>query len=146
MKEKVAGYLIRIKEGKPQLLVFDHVDFPEAGRQVPGGGKEALETQEEAVLREFREEAGLTDIVIAERLGVYEFCNRLKREWQRKTVFVLTCERQLPDEWLHRVHATGEDDGMLFRYYWVSPDEADLIYDQGDYLKHICLERLGIAV
>jgi hypothetical protein len=35
VKEKVLGYIIRENGARRELLVFDHVDFPGAGTQVP---------------------------------------------------------------------------------------------------------------
>jgi len=52
-----------------QLLVFSHVDFPDAGIQVPAGTVEDGETLEEAVLREASEETGLSDLKIESFLG-----------------------------------------------------------------------------
>ena len=46
--EKVYAYIT----SENQLLVFKHVDFPEAGIQVPGGTLDAGETPKAAVLRE----------------------------------------------------------------------------------------------
>ena len=49
--KKVYAYITRAD----RLLVFRHVDFPEAGVQVPGGTMDAGETPEGAVLREAAE-------------------------------------------------------------------------------------------
>lgn len=53
--KKVYAYITRGE----QLLVFNHVDFPEAGIQVPGGTLEPDELPESAVLREALKETGL---------------------------------------------------------------------------------------
>ena len=55
MKEKVYAYIVK----DHRLLVFRHIQFPEAGLQVPGGTVEEGEPLEEAVLREATEESGL---------------------------------------------------------------------------------------
>ncbi|WP_411156418.1 NUDIX domain-containing protein [Nocardia cyriacigeorgica] len=52
---RVAAYVIRYRT-TPQLLVFDHVDLPEAGTQIPAGGVHPGEALDEAVLREVAEE------------------------------------------------------------------------------------------
>jgi ADP-ribose pyrophosphatase YjhB (NUDIX family) len=52
---KVFAYIIRADH----LLVFKHVDFPEAGIQIPGGTIESDELPEDDVLRESVEETGL---------------------------------------------------------------------------------------
>ena len=37
IQEKVYAYILRKDDKGKQLLVFDHVNFPDAGTQVPGG-------------------------------------------------------------------------------------------------------------
>ena len=56
-----------------RLLVFRHVDNPEAGIQVPGGSVEEGEAVMTAVVREVREETGLKEITLVEKLGVSEY-------------------------------------------------------------------------
>ena len=51
MIEKVSGYLLR--NDNLEMLVFTHVDYPEAGRQVPEGTVMPGESPEAAMLREF---------------------------------------------------------------------------------------------
>ena len=60
------AYAYVVRDGR--VAVFDHPD-PDAGVQVPGGGVEAGETPEDAVVREAREESGLECEVVA-HLGV----------------------------------------------------------------------------
>jgi 8-oxo-dGTP pyrophosphatase MutT (NUDIX family) len=52
-----------------RLLVFDHVDAPETGTQVPAGGILPGEEPEAAVLRELLEESGLRDAMVVRKLG-----------------------------------------------------------------------------
>ncbi|MFF2589722.1 NUDIX domain-containing protein [Peribacillus butanolivorans] len=56
--KKAYGYITRIKEGEPQVLVFQH-PIKEAGIQIPKGTVEAEEDPYYAVIREIREETGL---------------------------------------------------------------------------------------
>src|SRR5690349_4573833 len=65
VRDKVYAY---ITQGE-QLLVFRHVDFPDAGIQVPGGTVQPGEPLREAVLREAFEETGLADLEIIAELG-----------------------------------------------------------------------------
>lgn len=46
------------------LLVFDHVDFPDAGSQIPGGTIELRESPEVAAIREAKEETGIQDLTV----------------------------------------------------------------------------------
>lgn len=52
-----------------KLLVFRHVDHPEAGIQVPAGTAEHDEDLELAALREAEEESGLSGFVVNGYLG-----------------------------------------------------------------------------
>ena len=63
--EKVLAYITN----RDNLLVFRHVDIPEAGLQVPAGTVQDGESPERAVLREAQEETGLKDLVLVRSLG-----------------------------------------------------------------------------
>lgn len=56
---KVVAYVHRPGPAGPEVLVFEHAGHPEAGIQVPAGHVEPGETDEGAIRREIREEAGL---------------------------------------------------------------------------------------
>lgn len=53
--EKVVAYITKEKHGVKQLLVFAHLDLPEAGIQVPAGTVDPGEEIPRAVLREVAE-------------------------------------------------------------------------------------------
>ena len=63
---KVTAFVTRGDSDGRELLVFRH---PSAGIQLPAGTVEAGEAIEAAVLREVREETGLTEVVITARLA-----------------------------------------------------------------------------
>ena len=58
--QKVAAYITC----ENQLLVFTHVDYPQAGIQVPAGTVAEEESLDDAVLREAFEETGLPNLQI----------------------------------------------------------------------------------
>lgn len=64
---KVTALITRQAVVGPELLVFQH---PAAGVQLPAGTVEMGESLEVAVKREVAEETGLTDVYIAQYLGV----------------------------------------------------------------------------
>lgn len=66
MIEKVVAFIIRKKKDIPQLLVFSH---PSAGIQVPAGTVEENEALEKALLREIKEETGLSKLKLINKLG-----------------------------------------------------------------------------
>ncbi len=49
--------------------MFDHVDEPSAGTQVPAGGVLPGEAAEVAVVRELAEESGIASATIVRKLG-----------------------------------------------------------------------------
>jgi|GEM_PF-500113 len=137
VRQKVLAYLVRFPEGVPQVAVFDHVDAPEAGTQVPAGTLEEGESPEAACLREVAEESGVTSARVLRFVGTYDYTHRARRELHRRHVFLLSAPGDLPDTWTHSVTGPGEDRGMPFRYFWLPPEEAlaRLAGEQGAYLQ-----------
>ena len=116
MRQKVLAYVIRRQNGEPQLLIFEHRDHPDAGVQVPAGTVEPGEAIEAALLREVEEESGLTpaQVRLVRKLGEL---NEAESDQQRH-VFELAPAGPLPDRWAHTVQGRGEDEGLVFDYYW----------------------------
>ena len=135
-KVKVYGYLIREQQGDTQVLVFDHVDFPEAGTQVPGGTVDPGEGLAEAVLREVFEESGVDGLIVVRELGVMELAVPERDEVQERHFFHLTADRDLPEEWVHVVSSGTEDTGLRFRFFWLDAGQAAplLAGEQGRFL------------
>lgn len=113
-----------------RLLVFDHVDEPEAGTQVPAGGIHPGEPPVDAVVRELAEESGITDAVVVRKLGEawrYADHGRVPEglEEQVQHVFHLTLDAPTPRptwQWDER----GDGDEVLHRFVlrWVGLDVA----------------------
>lgn len=138
IKEKVIAYLTRERDRNRELLVFDHLDAPEAGTQVPAGSIDPGESPAAAVLRELCEEAGVCRAAIVRLLGTFPW-DHPDRTLHRRHVFHLTCPDPLPDQWLQIVSAGGEDAGMRFRCYWIPLSDAghSLSGDQGLYAQYL---------
>jgi 8-oxo-dGTP pyrophosphatase MutT (NUDIX family) len=119
-----------------QLLVFDHHQMPEAGTQVPAGTVEAGEAIETALWREIEEEAGLlpTQLSLVRKLAEHE-----RLEWGTlRHVFHLKAEVELRDTWTQMVQGSGEDEGLVFDYYWLElKPELTLAGDQHRWLRLI---------
>lgn len=110
------------------LLVFRHIDFPEAGIQVPGGTMEVGETPEAAVLREVHEETGLQGLVLRKYLGEeeYQVPGKEPEETIAHHFFHLSSPPHVPDTWQHKeLHPSdGSPAPILFEFYWLPLAEA----------------------
>jgi 8-oxo-dGTP diphosphatase len=133
MKQKVMAYVVRRMAGEPELLVFEHRAFPAAGVQVPAGTVEPGETIEAGLLRELEEEAGLGPAqvrLVGKLAEAYETAHD-----QQRHVFVLAPVSALPDRWTHNVRGSGDDEGMVFEYFWLAlTPTLKLTGDQGRFL------------
>jgi 8-oxo-dGTP pyrophosphatase MutT (NUDIX family) len=122
--EKVYAYIIQ----EERLLVFRHVDYPDAGVQVPGGTLEAGETPEAAVLREAGEETGLRGLVLEKCLGRDEYNDSSSNltGTTGRYFFHLTCPHEVPETWQHYEHhpSDGSPGPILFEFYWLPLAEA----------------------
>lgn len=110
---RVAAYVIR-NRSSPELLVFDHVDAPEAGTQIPAGGVDPGEALEDAVIREVAEETGLTGVSVIGAIATDDRPHSETGQPRRTTFFHLTAPVDTADAWEHRVEGEGEDAGMVF--------------------------------
>jgi 8-oxo-dGTP diphosphatase len=135
---KVLAYVTREREGRRELLVFAHRDFPGAGLQVPAGTVKEGEEIEAALLREVTEETGLVEWRVARKLGVYDYWNDGAGRWDERHVFHLTTREDAPDHWEWVETGGGEVaelEGYVFQFRWVVLDEkVELAGSQGDYL------------
>jgi 8-oxo-dGTP diphosphatase len=123
-KQKVYAYITRGE----QLLVFNHVDFPEAGLQVPGGTLEPDELPESAVLREAAEETGLEGLQLAAYLGCDEvhLPDRDPGERHQRHFYHLLCTMDAPENWQHYENHPSEGPlvPILLDFYWLPLVEA----------------------
>lgn len=122
--------------------MFDHVDSPESGTQVPAGGMEQGETVEEAARREVEEECGLTGLLVVRRLGVSELPHPETGAPQHTTYLLVRYDGQAEDRsepWTWRVGGEGGDGGMLFRcrFEALPLDGVELAGHQGEFLSHL---------
>ena len=140
-KEKVGAFVVRGQaRGPHELLLFTHVDFPDAPIQIPGGSLEPGEDPAAGVRRELYEEAGLTGLPLLRKLGISDV------PWQG-TLFRRHCYvfdgASLPERWVHTVSGDGVDRQLRFEYRWhtVAVD-FQLSGDLGFFLKPEFLPEL----
>jgi ADP-ribose pyrophosphatase YjhB (NUDIX family) len=136
---KVVAYITRPgKMGVPELLVFDHRDYPEAGTQVPAGTVDEGESIEDALLREIEEETGLRNCRIIARLAVYDWEHPVSHNTHERHVFHLAAPEETADRWSWVETSGGqapEEHWYVFLYRWVPLTERiELAGNQGDYL------------
>ena len=120
-RRRVLAYITRERNGRTELLVFAHREYPEVGLQVPAGRLEPDEELEAGLRREIEEEAGLTNVRIVRELPGFEdhYPSRYDNHG-----FHVVLDREAPDEWDHVVAGDGDDAGLTFRYRWepITPD------------------------
>ena len=119
---KVYAYITR----REQLLVFRHVDFPEAGVQVPGGTMEEDETPDVAVMREAYEETGLDYLRLVSYLGAYDWRSP-EEEIHCRHFYHLAAGENAPATWQHYEHhpSDGSSTPILFEFSWLPLLEAE---------------------
>jgi len=126
------------------LLVFRHVDYPDAGIQVPGGTVEPGESFKVALMREVREETGLTDCTLMGLLGEQErdMSSHGVNEIQHQRFYHLKCGGTPPEHWRHVEEYADDGSGpLVFEYSWVRLNNLPgLVGTQGDFL-HRLLEK-----
>jgi 8-oxo-dGTP pyrophosphatase MutT (NUDIX family) len=125
---KVVAYVVRGDE----LLVFVHVDdgdpLLESGLQVPAGTMHEGESPDDAVLREAREETGLTGLRIVRALGEDTVCWPGRRPQHRRFFHLeLANPANAPDSWVHIERDEGSGSPRPFRCFWVSRRDAPLL-------------------
>lgn len=104
-----------------QLLVFSQED-PAAGIQTPGGTIEPGEGVLEGALREAFEETGLKRLGQARQIGF----NLFEHEGGSVECYHIHTKAlgEIPDTWVHTVSAGQDDQGLQFRCFWLSLEQA----------------------
>lgn len=145
--DKAFAYIVRGR----RLLVFEHVEHPEAGLQVPAGTVRRGESPADAAAREAREETGLTDLGPPRLLGIAAFDARPhgRDELHRRHVFHLPLAPSgaVPERWRHFERDPSEGGGVpiAFELYWLGLAEAAarLSFGHGDLIGALADELVG---
>ena len=122
VRRRAVVYATRDREGRPELLTIEALEYPEEGIQVPAGRIEHDESLEVGLLRELAEETGVSRARIVRELPDFE-CNY--RTFSPNHAFHVTVEEETPDDWEHRVIGQGVDAGLTHHCRWV-PFSVDL--------------------
>lgn len=118
---KAGVFVIRPKpdgSGPAELLLFTHVDSPDAPIQIPGGSIDPGEDPFVAALRELKEEAGVGPIPRIRPLGVSEDASISNTDVVLRRHCYLLDGTGLPNHWVHIVTGAGQDNALRFEYRW----------------------------
>ncbi|MBN8211177.1 NUDIX domain-containing protein [Bacillus sp. NTK071] len=130
--KKAYGYVTRQKEGKTQVLVFQH-SIAEAGIQIPKGTVQPGEPTQHAVVREMEEETGLRNFHV-EQLLAEDLWKNDDGVIHNRFFYKITVSN-VPDEWGYKPTGGEEEEGLTFHFFWISSaNEVELIRGHGDYL------------
>ncbi|WP_054861613.1 NUDIX domain-containing protein [Gracilibacillus sp. JCM 18860] len=133
--KKAYGYVTRIKDGKTQVLVFQH-PITEAGIQVPKGTVKPNEDTKNAVIREMKEETGLRNFKVVD-LITEDFWENDDGAIHNRFFYKLTVN-VVEDKWDYKPTGGDKEEGLTFHYFWISSEnEIELIRGHGDYLNLI---------
>jgi ADP-ribose pyrophosphatase YjhB (NUDIX family) len=138
MVRKAYAYISREADHASAVLVFRHRDAPEAGIQVPRGTVDSGEDPAATVVREVCEECGLCEARLIGLLArdVEAQPDDPTQNWER--FFFHLVAPNAPDEWEHTVTGAGEDNGLVFTFFWLPRERlGDLWPGFGDYLRLI---------
>ncbi|WP_017591536.1 NUDIX hydrolase [Nocardiopsis potens] len=116
--EKALAYIVH--DGR--ILVFRHVDAApeEVGLQVPGGTVRPAETPSDAVLREAREETGLSALELVGKVGEARYdLAPYRAEVQLRHVFHLRPAGPVPDRWESWEMHDGTAPPTRFECFWI---------------------------
>ena len=124
---KVVACLIRPGRSGPELLVFTH---PDGSVQIPKGTLEDGESAEAAVLRELREESGISEAAIEASVVDLDYrtpqstLDGVPLQEQLWQIFRLRSDKPIPDSWQHRASGSPEEDGLVFSCRWICLSRA----------------------
>jgi putative (di)nucleoside polyphosphate hydrolase len=136
---KAYAYITREAAEASAVLAFRHRDYPEAGIQVPRGTVDEGEDPAVTVLREVCEECGLCDAQLIGLLARDKEAQPGDPNWRWERFFFHLVAPRAPDEWEHTVTGAGEDNGLVFCYFWLPHKQKDELWPGfGDYL-HLVL-------
>lgn len=116
-------------DARGRLLVFDHP--ADGGMQLPKGTVEPGETPEDAVRRELLEESGIAFAGDLQPLGTMDrHCDagiegNVRAHPQLWHLFLMrSTDDTLPERFDHVAVGSPEEDGLVFSFRWLAPDEA----------------------
>lgn len=132
VRKRVSAYVTREQDGRTELLVFDHRGMPDVPTQVPAGRVDAHESLEAGLVREVKEETGLTVAPGTLLADPVEHEQALGPGAHETFAFHATAEPGGSDRWAHDVTGTGMDVGLVYECRWVPLDECPPLWGKAD--------------
>lgn len=135
-------------DSRGRLLVFDHPE--DGGMQLPKGTVEPGETPDAAVRRELLEESGIAYDGALQPLGTMDReCEagvegNVHRHAQLWHVYLMRTDGALPETFEHVACGSPEEDGLVFRFRWLTPD-APLDGFADPYRRAIAMVRAALT-
>lgn len=118
---KACPCVLKKFEKKWFILAFKH---PLAGNQIPKGTVEPNEKIESAVLRELKEESGITKARVKSFIGKFDRFvgsgpnENEELEHHEWYLFYVRIENKLPKTWKHNAEGSLEEEGLVFQFFW----------------------------
>jgi 8-oxo-dGTP diphosphatase len=121
---RAIAMILRERNGKLELLAQSFTADPSIPWRFPGGGIERGENIEDGLCREIMEESGLDQLEFIRKLGVQRYFKSYLSRFIERHDFFFRTQGELPDEWEHIVHGSGKDNGEIFSFHWISPEDV----------------------
>jgi len=129
IRRRVVIYATRKYDSRTELLTIEHVEYPQAGIQVPAGRVEHDEELEDGLRREFAEETGISGVRIVGELPDFQCAYET---FSRNHAFHVVIDKATPDQWEHRVGGSGDDAGLTYLCRWVPLRPGLPLWNEGD--------------
>lgn len=71
-------------------------------------------------------------------MKTYLYYAAYKQQYHERHVYQLELIQERPAHWEHTIVASGEDAGLVFEYFWIPVQEAELAGGHGEYLDLCC--------
>ena len=111
---------IIIQQQKILVHSFNKPSYP--WLRLPGGGVEAGESLEAAVVREIWEETGIRGVKIGRKVGILNYISPMDGQPRERHCFIVHPSEPLPEKWDHTVTGDGDDAAHIFSHFWIGQE------------------------